>query len=154
MLFKGTPDFPAGVLDKAISREGGVWNAFTYLDWTTYFETMPADKIDLALRLEADRMSNSLFDPAETASERTVIISERQGSENEPLFLLGEEVQAAAFRVHPYHHQIIGDMADLQTITRDDLHRHYRASYVPNNAVLAIAEILTLQMLERYAGAL
>lgn len=150
MQFKGTPDFPAGLLDKAISREGGVWNAFTYLDWTTYFETMPADKIELALRLEADRISNSLFDPAETASERTVIISERQGSENEPLFLLGEEVQAAAFRVHPYHHQIIGDMADLHTITRDDLYRHYRACYVPNNSVLAIAGDFDSQhMLER-----
>ena len=63
MQFKGTEKFPAGVLDKAISRDGGVWNAFTYLDWTTYFETMPAKKIDLALRLEADRMVNSLFKP-------------------------------------------------------------------------------------------
>jgi zinc protease len=150
MLFKGTPDFPATVLDKAISREGGVWNAFTYLDWTTYFETMPAGKIDLALRLEADRISNSTFDIEEVASERTVIISERQGSENEPLFLLGESLQAAAFRVHPYHHQIIGDMADLQTITRDDLYQHYRTYYAPNNAVLAMAgDFDTQEMLDR-----
>ena len=79
MQFKGTPQFPPSVLDKAISREGGIWNAFTYLDWTTYFETLPADKIDLGLRLEADRMVNSLFDPEEVESERTVIISEREG---------------------------------------------------------------------------
>ena len=59
MQFKGTPQFPANVLDKAISREGGSWNAFTYMDWTAYFETMPAEKIDLALRLESDRMMNS-----------------------------------------------------------------------------------------------
>jgi len=98
MLFKGTPQFPPAVLDKAISRDGGFWNAFTYLDWTTFFETMPADKIDLALRLESDRILNCLFDPDEVASERTVIISERQGNENEPLFRLGEELQAAAFR--------------------------------------------------------
>ncbi|GAB4430477.1 MAG: pitrilysin family protein [Anaerolineales bacterium] len=139
MQFKGTPQFPANSLDKAISREGGVWNAFTHLDWTTYFETMPADKIDLALRLEADRMINSVFDPQEVASERTVIISEREGNENEPHFLLGEAVQGAAFRVHAYHHEVIGDMADLQTITRDDLYRHYKTFYQPNNAVLAIA---------------
>lgn len=139
MQFKGTPQFPASVLDKAISREGGYWNAFTFLDWTTYFETMPAAKIDLALQLEVDRMLNSLFDPQEVDSERTVIISERQGNENEPLFVLGEEVQAAAFRVHPYHHEIIGDMADLHTMQREDLYNHYRAFYVPNNAVLAIA---------------
>ena len=59
MQFKGTPKFPASVLDKAISREGGMWNAMTYLDWTAYYETMPADKIELALQLEADRMVNS-----------------------------------------------------------------------------------------------
>lgn len=139
MQFKGTPQFPARVLDQAISRNGGVWNAFTFMDWTTYFETMPADKIDLGLRLEADRMVNSVFHPKEVASERTVIISEREGSENEPLFRLGEAVQHAAFRVHPYHHEIIGDKADLHTITRDDLYRHYKTYYVPNNAVLAVA---------------
>jgi zinc protease len=139
MLFKGTPQFPASVLDKAISRDGGFWNAFTYLDWTTFFETMPAEKIDLALRLEADRMANCIFDPAEITSERTVIISEREGNENEPLFRLGEELQAAAFRVHSYHHEIIGDLADLQTMGRDDLYNHYRTYYTPNNAVLAMA---------------
>jgi zinc protease len=111
---------------------------------------MPADKIDLGLRLEADRMVNSLFDPEEVASERTVIISERQGSENEPLFQLGEEVQSAAFRVHSYHHEVIGDMSDLQTMQRDDLYRHYRSYYVPNNAVLAVAgDFNTEQMLGR-----
>ncbi|HEX6305583.1 MAG TPA: pitrilysin family protein, partial [Anaerolineales bacterium] len=150
MQFKGTPQFPATILDKAISREGGIWNAFTFLDWTTYFETMPADKIDLALRLESDRMQHSSFEPEEVESERTVIISERQGSENEPLFLLGEQVQAAAFRVHPYHHQIIGDLADLQTIQREDLYQHYRTYYVPSNAVLAIAgDFETQAMLDR-----
>jgi zinc protease len=139
MQFKGTPQFPANILDKAISREGGSWNAFTYVDWTAYFETMPADKIDLALRLESDRMSNSRFEPDEVASERTVIISEREGHENEPLFQLGEAVQQTAFRVHPYHHEVIGDMADLRTMTRDDLYSHYRAFYLPNNAVMAVA---------------
>jgi zinc protease len=150
MQFKGTVQFPANILDKAISREGGTWNAFTYMDWTAYFETMPADKIDLALRLEADRMSNSRFIPEEVASERTVIISEREGSENEPLFLLGEAVQQTAFRIHPYHHEVIGDMADLRTITRDDLYNHYRAFYVPNNAVMAVAgDFETASMLAR-----
>jgi zinc protease len=150
MQFKGTPQFPATVLDKAISREGGFWNAFTYLDWTTYFETMPSDKIDLALRLEADRMGNSVIDPDEVASERTVIISERQGNENEPLFRLGEELQALAFRVHAYHHEVIGDLADLQTIQRDDLYSHYRTYYTPNNAVLAVAgDFQTVEMLQR-----
>ena len=150
MQFKGTPQFPANVLDKAISREGGMWNAFTFLDWTTYFETMPADKIDLGLRLEADRMANSVFDEDEVASERTVIISEREGNENEPHFQLGEAVQGAAFRVHAYHHEVIGDMADLRSMTRDDLFNHYKTYYVPNNAVIAVAgDFETDQMLNR-----
>jgi zinc protease len=150
MQFKGTPQFPAAVLDRAISRDGGYWNAFTYLDWTTYFATMPADKIDLVIRLEADRMLNSAFNPDDVASERTVIISEREGSENEPLFKLGEEIQAAAFRVHSYHHEIIGDLSDLQRMQRDDLYGHYRKFYVPNNAVIAVAgDFETQDMLGR-----
>ncbi|MEM5774599.1 MAG: insulinase family protein, partial [Anaerolineaceae bacterium] len=89
MQFKGTAKFPAGLLDRAISRDGGMWNAFTNTDWTAYFEVMPSDKIDIALELEADRMMNSLFEPDEVESERTVIISEMEGSENEPLYRLG-----------------------------------------------------------------
>jgi zinc protease len=139
MQFKGTPQFPASQLDKAIARDGGIWNAFTFMDWTTYLETLPADKIDMGLRLEADRMVNSLFDEKEVASERTVVISEREGNENEPFFLLNEAVQQDAFRVHPYHHEIIGDLVDLKSISRDELYQHYRTYYIPNNAVLGVA---------------
>ncbi len=150
MQFKGTKKFPANVLDKAISREGGRWNASTSHDSTRYYETMPADKIDLALRLEADRMEHSIYKEKDVASERTVIISEREGHENEPMFRLTEAVQQTAFHVHPYHHEIIGDMADLHTITRDDLYEHYRRYYLPNNAVLAMAgDFDTKSMLKR-----
>lgn len=150
MQFKGTPMFPAGQLDKDISRDGGFWNAMTYIDWTAYFETMPADKIDLALRLEADRFVHSAFDPEEVASERTVIISERQGNENNPMFLLDEDVQQAAFDTHTYKHEVIGHMADLKTMSRNDLYNHYKKFYVPNNAILAMAgDFDTQQMLER-----
>jgi zinc protease len=150
MQFKGTPTFPPNVLDKAISREGGMWNAFTYLDWTTFFETLPAEKVDLGLRLEADRMVNAIYDPEEVDSERTVIISEREGSENEPLFRLGEAVQEAAFEIHPYRHEVIGYKSDLKTMQRDDLYRHYQTHYRPNNAVLAVAgDFDTQEMLTR-----
>lgn len=150
MMFKGTDRFPAGALDKAIDREGGVWNAQTSFDYTAYYETMPAGRIQLALEAEADRMMNARFDPDEVESERTVIISERQGSENSPTFWLYEETRAAAFRVHPYHHQIIGDMADLHTMTRDDLYAHYRTYYVPNNAIaVAVGDFETGEMLAR-----
>jgi zinc protease len=153
MQFKGTRRFPADMMDKAVAREGGTRNAFTFLDWTTYFETMPANKVELALRLEADRMQHSLFDPKELSSERTVVISEREGHENEPMFLLGEAVQHASFRVHSYHHEVIGDMADLRTMKREDLFLHYRRHYVPNNAILSVAgDFATADMLRRIRG--
>ncbi len=139
MMFKGTPQVPKGEMDRLISREGGYNNAMTWIDWTTYYETLPAQRIDLALGIEADRMANAMFDAQEVEAERTVIISERQGSENEPGFRLSEAVQAVAFRVHPYHHMVIGDMCDLTTITRDDLYRHYGRYYAPNNAVLVLS---------------
>jgi zinc protease len=139
MQFKGTRKYPINILDKEISRDGGIWNAMTSLDWTTYFETMPADKIDIAIDLEADRMRNSLFEEEETSLERTVVISEREGNENEPLFRLGESIQKAAFKRHSYAHQVIGDLQDLKTISREKLYSHYCDHYTPDNALIAIA---------------
>lgn len=138
-MFKGSPEFPAGTLDRAVSRVGGRFNAFTWIDFTAYFETMPSDQIALALQLESDRMVNAFLDEGAVNSERTVIISERHMYENQPLFLLHEEITAAAFRVHPYHHEVIGDEVDLETMRRADLVDHYRTYYAPNNAVAIVA---------------
>ena len=150
MLFKGSQAFPKGQIDKEIARNGGGMNGMTWMDFTTFFETLPADRVDLALRIESDRMVNALFDPEEVARERTVIISERQGSENQPPFLLREEVVAAAFRVHPYRHQTIGDMCDLEVITREQLWDHYQAFYGPNNAIaVAVGDFEAPRMLDR-----
>ena len=148
MMFKGTELFPAGMLDREIDRAGGQWNAFTSMDATKYFETLPADKIDIAMRAEADRMVNAQFDADETESERTVIISERQGAENQPTFWLQEGVRGSAFRVHGYHHEIIGDETDLRAMTRDELYAHYRRHYCPANAaVIAVGAFDTDDML-------
>ena len=150
MMFKGTERFPAGMLDREIDRAGGQWNAFTFMDYTMYFETLPADKVDIAMQAEADRMTQALFDVEETESERTVIISERQGAENQPTFWLQEEVRAAAFRVHGYHHEIIGDETDLRNMSRDDLYQHYRYHYCPvNAAAVAVGAFDTDEMLEK-----
>jgi zinc protease len=138
MLFKGTERFPKGAIMRSIDRLGGYVNAMTSHDYTAYYATLPSDRAELALEIEADRMRNALFDPAEAEAERTVIISEREGSENEPHFVLAEEMTAVAFRVHPYHHQVIGWKEDLLAITRDQLYAHYQSYYVPNNAVLVI----------------
>lgn len=135
MLFKGTPTHPKGTLTRYIDRLGGRWNAFTWKDFTAYHEVLPAEHMDVAVRLEADRMANTIMDPAEVDSERTVIISEREGNENYPAYLLREEVDAAAHKVHPYRIPVIGWKDDLRVIARDDLVHHYRAFYHPNNAI-------------------
>ncbi len=150
MQFKGTPAYPAGELDKTISRVGGVWNAMTYLDWTAYFETMPADQIQLAIELEASRMHESIFETPEVESERTVILSEREGNENVPLFRLDEAVQKAAFTHHPYKYEVIGETKDLHALSRDDLFQHYQTYYSPANAVLClVGDFEQREMFER-----
>jgi zinc protease len=158
MLFKGTPQFPKGTADKAIAREGGMFNGLTWYDFTTYFATLPAERIELALRIEADRMADALFDPDEVAAERTVVISERQGAENDPEFLLGEELLSAAFRVHPYGVETIGNMCDLETMTREQLYAHYRTYYAPSNALaVAVGDFdagAMLRLIEQHFGAL
>ncbi len=138
MLFKGTPKFPKEELGRVIEGNGGRWNAFTSTDYTAYYETLPADKISVALALESDRMQNSVFDPDEVEAERTVILSEREGYENTPQFVLREEVQAIAYKAHPYQWGIIGWPSDLKTMTRDDLYNYYHQCYIPNNATLVL----------------
>ncbi len=139
MLFKGTERWPAGLADRRISREGGVYNGLTWSDFTTFFETLPVERLQLALDIESDRLGHAQFSEADVDSERTVILSERQGQENSPLFLLGEEVIAAAYRVHPYGHETIGHRCDIEAITYDDLRYHYATYYRPCNAIVAVA---------------
>lgn len=158
MLFKGTERYPQGEFDKVVARAGGQFNGMTWQDWTTYFETFPSDRIELALDVESDRMANAVFDPEETESERTVIISEREGSENSYRWLLDTEVQAVAFQAHSYQHPVIGWKEDLLGITRADLYSHYRTFYTPSNATaVAVGDFDTAEMLgqiERYFGGL
>lgn len=158
MLFKGTPKFSKEELGRFIEGNGGRWNAFTSNDYTAYYETLPADKISVALALESDRMQNSVFDPEEVEAERTVILSEREGYENTPQFVLREEVQATAYKAHPYQWGIIGWPSDLKTMTRDDLYNYYRQCYVPNNATLVLVGDFdtadVMKQVETYFGSL
>ena len=150
MMFKGTEKFAGSELDRIISRVGGQWNAFTWLDYTAYYETLPSSEIELGLQIESDRMQNLLMTAEDVASERTVILSERGMYENGPRFVLNEELTAVAFRVHPYHHEIIGDEVDLRSMTRDDLYTHYRSHYRPNNAIaVAVGDFDTDKMLAK-----
>lgn len=150
MMFKGTETFPKGAIDREISRLGGSFNAMTSMDFTAYYATLPSHKIGIAMEIEADRMVNSTFDPEETEAERTVILSELRMYENYPSHRLGQELQAAAFQLHPYHHQTIGWESDLKTMTRDDLYKHYRTYYTPNNAVvIAVGDFNTDEMVSQ-----
>jgi zinc protease len=138
MNFKGTTNIPRDQMKGIVERFGGMWNGYTWIDQTTYLETAGRDALDQMLFIEAERMSNGLYDPGEIESERTVIISELQGGENDPEQLLDTEVTATAFRAHAYRHPTIGWLEDLQAMSRDDLYSHYREHYVPNNATLVV----------------
>ncbi len=122
-----------------IEEFGGSWNGYTWIDQTTYLETASRDTLNRMLFIEAERMANGLYQPNEVESERTVIISELEGSENDPDQVLEMEVNAAAFKAHPYGHPTIGWLSDLQRMTRDNLYGYYRRHYLPNNATLVVA---------------
>ena len=154
MLFKGTPLHPKGDLDKLLARYGALWNAFTSEDVTCYFETVPRERYPVALELEADRMRNAAISPEETEAERTVIVSEREGLENDPSFLLGEQLQAVAFSRHPYGQGVIGSKDEIKLMTRDGLYAHYRRHYAPNNAnVIVAGDGAAEELLDRAAAA-
>jgi zinc protease len=138
MNFKGTTNIPRDQVKGIIEQFGGTWNGYTWIDQTTYLETATREALDRMLFIEAERMARCLYHPDDCESERTVIISELQGGENDPEQLLDQEVTATSFKAHPYRHPTIGWLSDLQTMTRDDLYGHYRRYYVPNNATLVI----------------
>lgn len=138
MNFKGTTNIPRDQMKGIVERFGGMWNGYTWVDQTTYLETAGRAALDQMLFIEAERMANGLYEPADCESERTVVISELQGGENDPEQLLDIEVTATAFRAHTYRHPTIGWLDDLRAMTRDDLYRHYRRFYIPNNATLVI----------------
>jgi zinc protease len=138
MNFKGTTNIPRDQVKGIIEQFGGSWNGYTWIDQTTYLETATRDALDRMLFIEAERMANCLYHPDDCESERSVIISELQGGENDPDQLLDQELTATAFKAHSYKHPTIGWLSDLQTMTRDDLYGYYRRYYVPNNATLVI----------------
>jgi zinc protease len=153
MNFKGTANIPRDQVKGIIEQFGGSWNGYTWIDQTTYLETATRDALDRMLFIEAERMSNGLFDPEDCESERTVIISELHGGDNDPEQLLDTEVTAAAFKAHPYRHPTIGWLSDIETMTRDDLYGHYRQFYVPNNATLVVVgDVDTDDVLRRVEG--
>lgn len=139
LLFKGTDRFPEGAFDRVIQENGMVHNALTTHDYTVFYENAAADRLGIAMELESDRMSGLRLTEEAFRSEMAVIREERrQTSEDPPFGLLSEAVEAAVFQVHPYRWPIIGWMCDLEALTLDEVWRHYRTYYTPNNAFLVV----------------
>jgi zinc protease len=158
MNFKGSTNIPRDQVKGIIEQFGGAWNGYTWIDQTTYLETASRDALDRILFIESERMANCLYHPDDCESERTVIISELQGGENDPDQLLDQELTATAFKAHPYRHPTIGWLSDLQSMTREDLYGYYRRHYIPNNATLVIVGDVdtdaALRRIERQFGSI
>lgn len=141
MMFKGTNDLPPGAIDHLFLTNGGQINAETGSDFTFYHELLAADRLELAARVEADRMENSQFNPTELAHEMTVVRSELEGDGNNPGYDLYTNVfLPAAFRAHPYHWPTIGWRSDVEAVAkrRDVIYSYYQKHYMPNNAVVVM----------------
>jgi zinc protease len=137
MMFKGTPTRGPKQFARLVEENGGQDNAFTSQDVTSYFVDIAADKLDLVIELEADRMQNLLLDAKQIASEREVVIEERRTrTEDDPGGFLGEEVSSIAFKAHPYGYPIIGWMEDIKRITPAEIRAFYQTYYIPNNALV------------------
>ncbi|PYS93514.1 MAG: insulinase family protein [Acidobacteria bacterium] len=160
MMFKGTPTFNKErhtQIAATLQKIGADFNATTWYDRTNYFETVPSNKLELAIQLEADRMRNSLIADADRQSEMTVVRNELERGQNEPMMVLDEAVYATAFREHPYHHPTIGWRADVENVPTARLREFYDTFYHPNNATAIIvgdfAERAALALVAKYFGA-
>jgi zinc protease len=139
MMFKGTPRHGKGEFSRLVEQSGGQDNAFTTQDETSYFVDVAADRVDMVLSLEADRMRHLLLDPREIDSERQVVMEERRTrTEDDPDGLLSEEMNSVAFKAHPYRWPIIGWMEDIKRINPTELRAFYDTYYQPNNAILVV----------------
>ena len=149
MLFKGTNRFKKGQIDLLTLKNGGSNNAFTSQDFTAYYFNFASDRWNIALEIEADRMVNCNFDPEEFEAEKKVVIEELKGGLDSPWGLLMQEVNAAAYKVHPYRNPIIGWLSDVERATAEEQQAYYQRNYLPNNAILSIAgDFDTDQVLE------
>jgi zinc protease len=139
MMFKGTRTLGPGEFSKRVAAAGGRDNAFTSLDYTAYFQQVPAKRLAGMMALEADRMANLVLDPKAFAQEIRVVMEERRlRTEDNPHSLLHEKQMAVAFQAHPYRRPIIGWMNDLENMTAADARDWYRRWYVPNNAYVIV----------------
>ncbi|MBP0635670.1 pitrilysin family protein [Cupriavidus sp. AcVe19-6a] len=158
LLFKGTPSLPGKAIPAEFARRGMSINGTTAQDRTNYFGTFAAsdENLDWALRMEADRMVNSVLSKADLDSEMTVVRNEMEMGENSPSRMLMQQTMSAAYRWHNYGKAPIGARSDVENVSIDSLRAFYRRYYQPDNAVLVVAgrfdPAATLARIERYFG--
>ncbi len=146
MMFKGTRTMGVGDYSRIIAAAGGRDNAFTSSDYTGYHAVLQKSHLELALRLEADRMVNLILSPEEWAKEIKVVMEERRlRTDDRPRSLVHEQLMATALTAHPYRNPVVGWMSDLQSMRVEDAREFYQRWYTPSNAVLVVVGDVTAQ---------
>lgn len=149
LMFKGTKQYRLGEISRTLFVSGANFNAGTSYDYTNYWQTLGIDRLDLAMRIEADRMRNSRIDAADLGSEMSVVRSELEGGENDPSTLLWQALSSTAMTSHPYRWPVIGWRSDVENMPRDAIYDYYRSHYGPNNAfVVMVGNFETNRALE------
>ncbi len=161
LMFKGTPDFDRAkgtAVAAVLEALGARFNATTWFDRTNYYETVPSDALDTALRIEASRMRRALLRDEDRVPEMTVVRNEFERGENSPFQVLYKQTFATAFREHPYHHPTIGWRSDIEGVSTERLREFYNTFYHPNNATAMLIgdfeESEALAAIERHFGAI
>ncbi len=140
LMFKATDELEAGELSATVARNGGSDNAFTSYDYTGYFQRVASDRLELMMKMEASRMDGLALVPEDIATERDVVIEERnQRTDNDPGALFAEQRRAAQYLSHPYGIPIIGWKHEAEALTLEDAVAFYEQHYGPNNAILVVA---------------
>ncbi|MBC7154236.1 MAG: insulinase family protein [Rhodobacteraceae bacterium] len=139
LMFKGTDTVASGEFSEIVKANGGSDNAFTSYDYTAYFQRVAADRLDLMMKMEADRMRNLHMSQQDVTTERQVILEERnQRTDSDPSALFREQLQAAQYLNHPYGTPVIGWRQEMEGLSHADALAFYRRYYAPNNAILIV----------------
>ena len=157
LLFKATDDLEAGEFSRIVAENGGTDNAFTSYDYTAYHQRVAADRLELMMQMEADRMNDLRLTPEDIETEREVILEERsQRVDSEPGSIAREQMRAAQFLNHRYGQPVIGWRHEMQALDMEDVLATYDLWYSPNNAILVVAGDVepqeVLAMAERHYG--
>ena len=138
MLFNSSKNYKKGEISDMIRKRGGIENAATWTDFTYYWQLLGADNLEFSLKTLAERVGNASLTDKEFANERTVVLSELQGDENEPDRVLYDQVMSTAFQASPYHWPTIGWQSDVENMSARQLRQYYETYYHPNNATLVL----------------